>query len=131
MSPPADETLDRVAASVVQRYLGVTADDRFLVVGDDATEAPVLDAIMAAAAATGCDATLAVITARRASGEEPPAVLQAAVRAAAVVPCPPARSLYHTKAKGPAHAARARGGVDAPHPDDAGSDGARAAGRDG
>jgi leucyl aminopeptidase (aminopeptidase T) len=111
----ADGTLDRVAASVVQRYLGVTAGDRFLVVGDDTTEPPVLDAIMGAAAATGCDATLAVIAARRASGEEPPAVLEAAMRAASVVLCAPSRSLYHTNAKGRAQAAGARGCFNAPH----------------
>src|SRR6478735_5298986 len=112
---PADETLARVAESVVQRYLGVSAEDRFLVVGDDATEPPVLDAIMAAAAATGCDATLVVIAARRASGEEPPAVLEAAMRAATVVLCAPSRSLYHTNAKGRAQAAGARGCFNAPH----------------
>ena len=122
-----DTPLADVARSVVQRYLGVTASDRALIVGDDATEPEVLAAIMAAAAETGCDATLATITARRSSGDEPPAVLAAAMAEASVVLCAPSRSLYHTNAKGRAQAAGARGCFNAPHLVDAWTHGAMTA----
>jgi leucyl aminopeptidase (aminopeptidase T) len=95
--------------------LGVTEADRFLVVGDDGTDPAVLAAAIAAAAETGCDATLATIPARRSSGDEPPAVLTAAMVEASVVLCAPSRSLYHTNAKGRAQAAGARGCFNAPH----------------
>jgi leucyl aminopeptidase (aminopeptidase T) len=124
---PDDTMLAEVARSVVQRYLGVTAADRTLVVGDDGTDPAVLTAIMAAAAETGCDATLATITARGSSGDEPPAVLAAAMADATVVLCALSRSLYHTNAKGRAQAAGARGCFNAPHLVDAWTHGAMTA----
>lgn len=122
-----DTTLAEVTRSVVQRYLGVTAHDRVLIVGDDRTEPAVLAAIVAAARETGCDPTLATITARRSSGDEPPAVLAAAMAEASVVLCAPSRSLYHTAAKGLAQAAGARGCFNAPHLADAWTHGAMTA----
>ena len=116
-----------VARTVVQRYLGVTAADRFLVVGDDRSDPAVLAAVLAAAAETGCDATLATIAARAASGDEPPPVLTAAMAAATVVLCAPSRSLYHTNAKGEAQRGGTRGCFNAPHRAEAWTQGAMTA----
>jgi leucyl aminopeptidase (aminopeptidase T) len=111
----AETPLEQVARNVVQRYLGVAAGDRFLLVGDDATEPAILHALEAAARETGCDVTRATIAPRRSSGEEPPAVVAAAMAASTVTLCALSRSLYHTEAKGRAQAGGTRGCFNAPH----------------
>jgi leucyl aminopeptidase (aminopeptidase T) len=123
----AGTPLAQVARSVVQRYLGVTADDRFLLVGDDGTDEQVLEALIAAARETGCDVTLATIAPRASSGTEPPAVLAAAMAASTVTLCALSRSLYHTEAKGRAQAGGTRGCFNAPHLADAWTHGAMTA----
>lgn len=123
----AETPLEQVARNVVQRYLGVAAEDRFLLVGDDATEASVLQALETAARETGCDVTRVTIAPRHSSGEEPPAVLAAAMAASTVTLCAMSRSLYHTEAKGRAQAGGTRGCFNAPHLLDAWTHGAMTA----
>ena len=123
----AGTPLEQVARNVVQRYLAVTATDRFLLVCDDATERPVLSALLAAARETGCDATVASIAPRASSGEEPPAAVAAAMAASSVTLCAVSRSLYHTEAKGRAQAGGTRGCFNAPHRADAWTHGAMTA----
>ncbi len=121
------ETLEHVTRNVVQRYLGVGAEDRFLLVGDDETDPAILQALEAAAGETGCDLTRAMITPRRSSGEEPPAIVAAAMAASTVTLCSLSRSLYHTEAKGRAQAGGTRGCFNAPHRVDAWTHGAMTA----
>jgi leucyl aminopeptidase (aminopeptidase T) len=111
----ADTPLQQVARNVVQRYLAVAAGDRFLLVGDDATEPAILHALEAAARETGCDVTRVTIAPRRSSGEEPPAIVAAAMAASTVTLCALSRSLYHTDAKGRAQAGGTRGCFNSPH----------------
>lgn len=123
----AETSIAHVARSVVQRYLGVTEGDRFLLVTDDGTDPALAAALVAAARETGCDATHAVITPRRSSGEEPPEVVAAAMAASTVTLCAVSRSLYHTEAKGRAQAGGTRGCFNAPHLPDAWTHGAMTA----
>ena len=123
----AETPLDQVARNVVQRYLGVTADDRFLLVGDDDTDPAILHALEAAAREMGCDTTRANIAPRQSSGEEPPAAVAAAMAASTVTLCSLSRSLYHTEAKGRAQAGGTRGCFNAPHRVDAWTHGAMTA----
>ena len=83
----AETPLDQVARNVVQRYLGVTAEDRFLLVGDDDTDPAILHALEAAAREMGCDTTRANIAPRQSSGEEPPASVAAAMAASTFTLC--------------------------------------------
>ncbi len=122
-----DTPLQQVARNVVQRYLGVAADDRFLLVGDDDTDPAILHALETAARDTGCDTTSVTISPRRSSGEEPPAVVAAAMAASTVTLCSLSRSLYHTEAKGRAQAGGTRGCFNAPHRVDAWTHGAMTA----
>src|SRR4029079_15680909 len=69
----------------------------------------------------------ATIAARAASGDEPPPVLTAAMAAATVVLCAPARSLYHTNAKGEAQRGGTSGCFNAPHRAEAWTQGAMTA----
>lgn len=123
----AETPLDQVARNVVQRYLGVTAEDRFLLVGDDDTDPAILHALEAAAREMGCDTTRANIAPRQSSGEEPPAAVAAAMAASTVTLCSLSRSLYHTEAKGQAQAGGTRGCFNAPHRVDAWTHGAMTA----
>ncbi len=123
----AETPLDQVARNVVQRYLGVTAEDRFLLVGDDDTDPAILHALEAAAREMGCDTTRANIAPRQSSGEEPPAAVAAAMAASTVTLCSLSRSLYHTEAKGQAQAGGPRGCFNAPHRVDAWTHGAMTA----
>src|SRR5947209_20608859 len=93
-------TLADVAGRVVADYLGVAAGESFLLVTDTAVDAELVDALLAAARARGVDPVHARIEQRRTSGEEPPAVVAAAMAAADVCLRVAGRSIYHPEATG-------------------------------
>lgn len=86
------------AKSVLQSSMGVTAGESILVVTDN-TRIAIGQAIYDAALDLGCDALLLRMEEREVSGQEPPAAVAAAMRAADVVICPTAKSLTHTNAR--------------------------------
>jgi leucyl aminopeptidase (aminopeptidase T) len=106
--------LQEVARRVVGEYLGVEPHEAFVLVTDGGTDVEVAEAVLAAAFERGVDATHVRIQPRRASGEEPPAAVVAAMVAADVCLCIASRSLYHTRAKGQAQTAGTRGCFNAP-----------------
>src|SRR5438876_7436508 len=107
-------TLEQVARRVVDDYLGVRADEAFLVVTDTGVAPEIPEAVLAAAYEREIDASHLRIRMRERSGEEPPRAAAAAMVAADVCLCVAARSLYHTRAKGEAQAAGTRGGFNGP-----------------
>jgi len=103
-----------VARRVVVEYLGLEADESFVLVTDSGTSPEIADAVLAAAFERGTDATHVRIATRERSGVEPPPGAAAAMAAADVCLCVAARSIYHTRAKGEAQAAGTRGCFNAP-----------------
>lgn len=86
------------AKSVLQSSLAVKAGETVLVVTDDTRDA-IGKAIYLAAKELGAEAMLMQMGERSVSGEEPPAPVAAAMRAADVIVCPTAKSLTHTNAR--------------------------------
>ena len=95
------------AKSILQSSLNVKQGESVLVVTDD-TRRAIGRAIYDAAVELGCDAMLMRMQERTVSGEEPPASVAAAMKAADVVICPTAKSLTHTNARIDAAKAGAR-----------------------
>src|SRR5437899_564692 len=106
--------LHEVARRVIEEYLGVEPHESFVIVTDSAVAPEIADALLAAAFARDIDAAHVRIKARKTSGAEPPPAVASAMIAADVCLCITGRSLYHTKAKGEAQAAGARGCFNAP-----------------
>jgi leucyl aminopeptidase (aminopeptidase T) len=111
--------LAAVARRVMESYLGVKEGERLLVVADTRTSRSLPEGLSAQAHALGADPTVVVMTPRGRSGEEPPAPIAAAMRAADVVVSVASRSMYHTEAKGAAQRAGVRGCFNAPSEEEA------------
>jgi leucyl aminopeptidase (aminopeptidase T) len=110
----APAPLQAVADRVVGDYLGLRPDEAFLLVTDDGAVPEVAAAIVRSAETIGADPTHAMIRRRRASGDEPPEPVAAAMAASDVCLCIAARSIYHTNAKLRAQEAGTRGCFNAP-----------------
>jgi leucyl aminopeptidase (aminopeptidase T) len=100
--------LDQAVLTVIRRCLGVLPDECVLVVADERTRA-LGDALRDAAAATGAEAVLTVMTEREEHGQEPPVPIAAALAGADVFIAPTTKSLSHTRARKAATDAGARG----------------------
>lgn len=122
-----DEGLEGIARRVVEDYLGVVADERFLIVTDTMTSPSIAPALVTAAERLGADPVVTVMTRRSRSGEEPPPLIASAMIEADVVLAAASRSCYHTEAKGAAQAAGTRGVFNTPSQEDAWLQGAMTA----
>src|SRR5262245_979672 len=100
-------TLQQAAGTVLRECLQTHADERVPIV-DDRVNGAIARALYEAAEALGAEALWMVMRPRRRNGEEPPAAVSAAMRAADVVIAPTSRSLTHTRARRDACAAGAR-----------------------
>jgi leucyl aminopeptidase (aminopeptidase T) len=108
-------TITPVARRLVEDYLGAKAGERFLVVVDTLTSPEIPAALMAQAAALGCEAATLTIAPRTRSGQNPPPHAAAAMQAADIIVAAASTSLYHTQAKADAQRAGARGVLNAPY----------------
>ena len=90
--------LKEIAKNVMINCLAVKPEESVLVVTDD-SRLTIGQAVYEGAKELGCEAMLMVMKERSVSGEEPPAVVAAAMKEADVVICPTAKSLTHTNAK--------------------------------
>ncbi|MFW6000578.1 MAG: aminopeptidase [Halorubrum sp.] len=96
------------AATAVEQCLNVAPDESVVVVTDDERE-PIGEALYAAASAVTDDATVLRYPPADQHGTEPPAPVAAAMREADVFLAPTTKSLSHTRARGAACDAGARG----------------------
>jgi leucyl aminopeptidase (aminopeptidase T) len=106
--------LEQVAGRVVTDYLCTAPGENFLLVTDRSVPVVLSRALLAAAVNAGVDPTHVELEVRSRSGEEPPAVAEAAMIAADVCLCIASKSIYHTNAKGRAQASGTRGCFNAP-----------------
>ena len=95
------------AKLILQSCMDIKPDENVLVVTDDATIG-IGQALYEASLELGTDAMLLTMAPRSVSGEEPPAAVAAAMKAADVVLCPMQTSITHTNAKIEAAKAGAR-----------------------
>ena len=86
------------ATSVLQRCLGVKPGENVLIITDD-ERIEIGRALYESASALGCEALLFQMAPRELAGQEPPAPIAAAMKAADVVICPTLKSLTHTNAR--------------------------------
>ncbi|ELZ29536.1 aminopeptidase [Halorubrum distributum] len=100
--------LSDAAATAVEQCLNVAPDESVVVVTDDERE-PIGEALYAAASAVTDDATVLRYPPAEQHGTEPPAPVAAAMREADVFLAPTTKSLSHTRARGAACNAGARG----------------------
>ncbi|WP_096395745.1 aminopeptidase [Halorubrum trapanicum] len=100
--------LSDAAATAVEQCLNVAPDESVVVVTDDERE-PIGEALYAAASAVTDDATVLRYPPAEQHGTEPPAPVAAAMREADVFLAPTTKSLSHTRARGAACEAGARG----------------------
>ncbi|MBP1900941.1 leucyl aminopeptidase (aminopeptidase T) [Halorubrum trapanicum] len=96
------------AATAIEQCLNVSPDESVVVVTDDERE-PIGEALYAAASAVTDDATILRYPPAEQHGTEPPAPVAAAMREADVFLAPTTKSLSHTRARGAACDAGARG----------------------
>lgn len=96
-----------IAKRMMVSCLNVRAGEQVLIVTDD-KKLPIGTALYNAAQDLGAEALLMTMTPRQVSGEEPPAAVAAAMKAADVVIAPMATSITHTRAKIEAAKAGAR-----------------------
>ncbi|NIT35510.1 MAG: aminopeptidase [candidate division Zixibacteria bacterium] len=101
------EGLKEAARRTLVNCMGVRAGETVTVVTDDPTRA-VGEALAREAGELGAEPVLAVIRARRISGEEPPAPVAALMRESEVLLLPTSASLSHTRARKAASEAGAR-----------------------
>ena len=99
--------LREIAKRMMVSCLNVRAGEQVLIVTDD-KKLPIGTALYNAAQDLGAEALLMAMTPRQVSGEEPPAAVAAAMKAADVVIAPMATSITHTRAKIEAAKAGAR-----------------------
>ena len=99
--------LREIAKRMMVSCLNVRAGEQVLIVTDD-KKLPIGTALYNAAQDLGAEALLMTMTPRQVSGEEPPAAVAAAMKAADVVIAPMATSITHTRAKIEAAKAGAR-----------------------
>ncbi len=90
--------LKETSKSMLTSCMGAAAGETVLVVTDDA-KFEIGHAIYLAAKELGCEALLMTMQEREVSGQEPPAPVAAAMKAADIVICPTAKSLTHTNAR--------------------------------
>jgi len=90
--------LIEIGKSVLKSCLDVKAGESVLVITDD-EKYPIGNALYEAAKALGADGMLVNMKPRKVSGEEPPAAIAAAMKAADVVIAPMSTSITHTNAK--------------------------------
>jgi len=100
--------LDSAAETAVEQCLAVTPGESVVVVTDDEREA-IGEALYAAAAAVTDDVTLVRYPPSEQHGTEPPAPVAAAMAESDVFFAPTTKSLSHTRARGAACEAGARG----------------------
>ena len=96
-----------IGKSVLVSCMDVKAGENVLILTDDA-KLNIGNALYEAAKELGADAMLLTMKPRKVSGEEPPAAVAAAMKAADVVLCPMSTSVTHTLAKIEAAKAGAR-----------------------
>ena len=99
--------LREIAKRMMVSCLNVRAGEQVLIVTDD-KKLPIGTALYNAAQDLSAEALLMTMTPRQVSGEEPPAAVAAAMKAADVVIAPMATSITHTRAKIEAAKAGAR-----------------------
>lgn len=99
--------LREIAKRMMVSCLNVRAGEQVLIITDD-KKLPIGTALYNAAQDLGAEALLMAMTPRQVSGEEPPAAVAAAMKAADVVIAPMATSITHTRAKIEAAKAGAR-----------------------
>ena len=99
--------LREIAKRMMVSCLNVRAGKQVLIITDD-KKLPIGTALYNAAQDLGAEALLMAMTPRQVSGEEPPAAVAAAMKAADVVIAPMATSITHTRAKIEAAKAGAR-----------------------
>lgn len=99
--------LREIAKRMMISCLNVRAGEQVLIITDD-KKLPIGTALYNAAQDLGAEALLMAMTPRQVSGEEPPAAVAAAMKAADVVIAPMATSITHTRAKIEAAKAGAR-----------------------
>lgn len=99
--------LVEIGTRVLTSCMDVKAGETVLVVTDD-EKFQIGQALYEAAKELGADAMLVTMSPREVSGQEPPASIAAAMKAADVVLCPMSTSITHTRAKIEAAKAGAR-----------------------
>ena len=99
--------LREIAKRMMVSCLNVRAGEQVLIITDD-KKLPIGTALYNAAQDLGAEALLMTMTPRQVSGEESPAAVAAAMKAADVVIAPMATSITHTRAKIEAAKAGAR-----------------------
>lgn len=99
--------LIEIGKSVLTSCMAVRPRENVLIVTDD-RKLEIGNALYKAAKSLGAEATLITMEPRQVSGQEPPAVVAEAMKAADVVLCPMSTSITHTKAKIDAAKAGAR-----------------------
>lgn len=99
--------LVEIGSRVLTSCMAVKASETVLVVTDD-EKLQIGQALYQAAKELGADAMLVTMSPREVSGQEPPACIAAAMKAADVVLCPMSTSITHTRAKIEAAKAGAR-----------------------
>ena len=99
--------LKEIGKNMLTSCLNVKAGEQVLIVTDD-KKISIGTALYEAAQELGAEALMMTMTPRQVSGEEPPAAVAAAMKAADVVIAPMATSITHTRAKIEAAKAGAR-----------------------
>lgn len=99
--------LVEIGKNILTNCMNVRPGEQVLVVTDDEKYA-IGQVLYQAAGALGAEAMLMTMAPRSVSGQEPPPVVAAAMKAADVVLCPMSTSITHTRAKIEAAAAGAR-----------------------
>ena len=89
----------RGTTNLLRTCVNARPGEQVLIVTDSATDPAVADAIMAAAARLGVEASKVTMEPRSLPGEEPPRPVVAAMFAADVIICPTSTTLYHTNAR--------------------------------
>ncbi len=99
--------LQTAAETAVTQCLGLTADERCVIVADDGTQR-IGEALYNVARTISADTSIVRYPPGDQHGEEPPAPVAAAMAAADVVLAPTTKSLSHTRARSDANEAGAR-----------------------
>ena len=99
--------LAEIGKNILTNCMNVKPGENVLIVTDDEKYA-IGQTLYQAAKLLKAEAMLMTMTAREVSGQEPPAVVAAAMKAADVVICPMKTSITHTRAKIEAAKAGAR-----------------------
>src|SRR5215475_3203991 len=100
--------LEPAVRAVVHTCLGIREGENVVVVADEGTRA-IGEALLNAAREAGAEAVLTIMAPRRNHGEEPPAAVAAALKAADVFIAPTTSSISHTRARKAASDGGARG----------------------